>query len=170
LEGVCGFLIKMHCSNEKFWFVLGASSTKLNKGINPIAFPKPLVFFFYPIQPRNIILVSYVGCGSKQLNRVFKIHKMVRSYFEYPRATRNVHREDVIHPFRHVFCIWVRTTESVNNFLKGEGNHYLGNPDLLLRFISNWFRNHFLAIFMSNEFLPFSSKRYDSWLFFNNCC
>jgi hypothetical protein len=23
---------------------------------------------------------------------------------------------------------------------------------------------------MSNEFLPFSSKRYDSWLFFNNCC
>jgi hypothetical protein len=89
----------MQCSNEKFRFTLRAGSTELDKGVNPIIFPITLVFLLYSIQPRDIVFVSCIWCGSKQFCRILKIPKMIRSCFEYPRPTSYIVGENLIHLF-----------------------------------------------------------------------
>jgi hypothetical protein len=168
LEGVGGFLIKMQCSNEQFWFILGAGSTKLNKRKNTITPPNPLIFLFYSIQPRNIIFVSCVRCRSKQFNRVFEVPKVIRGNFEYPRPTGHKVRKDVVYLFRHAFSIWVGTTEGVNILLHGEWDHDLGSPNLLGSFVPSRFRDYFFTILTKQELLPFPSKWYFLYLIFSH--
>jgi hypothetical protein len=59
---------------------------------------KPI--FFYPIKPRVVVLMCSVRGSSKYFKGILKIPKIIRLYFEYPRPTGYILREETVYLVR----------------------------------------------------------------------